>query len=53
MGVLIGNPKKAPVYPLGRGLEVAKRKKKEDSYMIYLSKQILENYGTFIKAAER
>lgn len=53
MGVLVGNPRKITVYPVGRRIESAAVKKKEESYMVYLSKRLLENYSAFMRAIEQ
>lgn len=52
MGVLVGNMRKTPVYPAGRRMEAANREKEQESYMVHLSKRLLENYRAFFEVAE-
>lgn len=52
MGVLVGNPRKTTAYPVSRRIEAANPEKKQESYMVHLSKRLLENYRAFIETAE-
>ncbi|MCL6635005.1 MAG: hypothetical protein K6T29_04465 [Peptococcaceae bacterium] len=52
MGVLVGNPRKAAAYPVGRRMDVLAREKKQESYLVHLTRRLLENYRALLDMAE-